>query len=787
LWTLHTPLPPRDFCTQFEETDLELVRRLTAEAGIFFYFLQPVVPSEVVSTIMLADHPVANAVRDGVAPAAPVPAVDGEVLVFADSASYPSVGDFPTGLEQLVQAGLAQIDQLTHGALSTVQNVVAQAAPLTEALGGPDLTRLMQPGTSRPLHFRPDADSLTQGRDAVTTFQLRDAVRFDHAQYRIFDPRRPLAELAYAHSSRDGAQKLVDLPTEAESALSSMSSLGAASSPSVARVLGSLWGHHDHEHYEHHDAFLWPNWDYAASEPRRMLESDRRDRRIAEGTSPCPTLACGARFLLDEHPVGWVNREYALIEVEHRGHAHRGPDHQGADRVYENRFRCVPADAAYLPQRPERRTVQTCLTAIVIGTTEQSDLHTQRMGEVQVRFHWDREQRGTCWIRTMQSWSGAGWGVQFMPRIGMEVVVGFDGGDPDKPIVLGCVYNGTHPPPFSLPDDQTKSGIRTQSTPGDGGHNEVSFEDRRGLEQVYMRAERNLDIDVLHDRTLDVQHDDTTRVHRNQTVEVAHEQHVEVRGGQTVRATPSRRVEVDGTHEVATRGDLIESVSGEAHSHVEGASDRTVGGGSRERITGDALRQIRGNVVELVGSHEAPKSRAVRVEGKSELSAASLNEIVSDEELVLRVGHSFIRISSEQIEVHSPKVLVRAKDASAELADGHATVLANDNLTAIANQVILKSSGASLGLSSEASLAGSKVLLNSPENASDAVDANTPEPTVIEMVDQHGARMAYERYQITLDDGSSVSGVLDAEGRAVVVLPSGGEITFPDLAEVEAQ
>ena len=112
----------------------------------------------------------------------------------------------------------------------------------------------------------------------------------------------------------------------------------------------------------------------------------------------------------------------------------------------------------------------------------------------------------------MQPWAGAAWGHQFIPRVGMEVVVVFEGGDPDKPMVLGSLYNGTHPPPFALPGDKTRSGIRTQSSPGGGGFNELCFEDAAGREQVYLHAQRDLDEVVEQNHTLLVRNDELLRV-----------------------------------------------------------------------------------------------------------------------------------------------------------------------------------------------------------------------------------------------------------------------------------
>ena len=197
------------------------------------------------------------------------------------------------------------------------------------------------------------------------------------------------------------------------------------------------------------------------------------------------------------------------------------------------------------------------------------------------------------------------------------------------------------------------------------------------------------------------------------------------------------------------------------------------------------MLQVGGNRVELVGSHESPKSRTVRIEGRSEISSSGASSIDSEEELVLRVGASSIRITDQRIELNSPEITIAAKDATQKMGEGDIMLLADGTLAGIAEQIVLKSQGASLGLTSEASLDGSRVLLNSPESAEDSVEHEPPEPTVIELCDEDGQPMPYERFRIDLEDGSSVSGVLDAEGRASVFVDQGGEILFPDLPDVD--
>jgi type VI secretion system secreted protein VgrG len=159
--------------------------------------------------------------------------------------------------------------------------------------------------------------------------------------------------------------------------------------------------------------------------------------------------------------------------------------------------------------------VQVSLTALVVGPPGE-DIYVDAIGQIKVQFHWDRDgvydDRSSCWIRTMHAWGGAGWGAQFIPRVGMEVVVVFEGGDTDKPMVLGCLYNGTHPPPFLLPGDKTRSGWRTQSTPGGGGSNELSFEDAASNEQIYVHAQRDLNEAVERNHTLLIRNDEFIRV-----------------------------------------------------------------------------------------------------------------------------------------------------------------------------------------------------------------------------------------------------------------------------------
>jgi type VI secretion system secreted protein VgrG len=157
-----------------------------------------------------------------------------------------------------------------------------------------------------------------------------------------------------------------------------------------------------------------------------------------------------------------------------------------------------PFKAPVVTPRPMMSGPQT---ATVVGPAGE-EIHTDKHGRIKVQFHWDREGKrddnSSRWVRVAQMHAGKGWGGQFLPRIGMEVVVDFIEGDPDRPLVVGTVYNGTNTPPYALPANKTQSGLKTRSSKGggEGDYNELVFEDKKGAEFVRFHAEKDLESTV---------------------------------------------------------------------------------------------------------------------------------------------------------------------------------------------------------------------------------------------------------------------------------------------------
>jgi type VI secretion system secreted protein VgrG len=165
------------------------------------------------------------------------------------------------------------------------------------------------------------------------------------------------------------------------------------------------------------------------------------------------------------------------------------------------------------------------LTALVVGPKGE-EIHVDNHGRIRIQFYWDREGaedgKVTCWVRVAQSLAGKGWGSQFIPRVGMEVVVQFLNGDPDRPLVTGAVYNGANTPPYALPGAKTQSGLKTRSSPKGGADNfnELRFEDKKGEEQVFLHAEKDFVQSIKNDETLEVGNNQTITVQNDRSLTV---------------------------------------------------------------------------------------------------------------------------------------------------------------------------------------------------------------------------------------------------------------------------
>ncbi|KFE70570.1 type VI secretion system Vgr family protein [Hyalangium minutum] len=348
------------------------------------------------------------------------------------------------------------------------------------------------------------------------------------------------------------------------------------------------------------------------------LEEHRQDAERCEGESSSVRMVPGCTFTLTEHPDAAFEGDYLLVAVEHSGGHH----------AYRSRFHALPAA---VPFRPPRLTpapvIAGAQTAIVVGPSGE-EIHTDEHGRIKVRFHWDREapgdDRSSCWIRVSQAWAGAGWGALYLPRIGQEVIVRFLEGDPDRPLVVGSVYNGENPPPVPLPDEKTKSTLRSSSSPGGGGFNELRFEDAAGTEFIALHGQKDWEIQAENDKTqriggfedLTVAGNRTQSVQGNQILAVQQEDVRKIQGNQSLTVMGNRTTDISGDHheDVANAQSItvaqvlkldvamasMENVAAAKALTVGGAYSVAVGLGFNEAVIGLKAEQVGGSFIEVV-------------------------------------------------------------------------------------------------------------------------------------------------------------------------------------------
>ena len=243
-------------------------------------------------------------------------------------------------------------------------------------------------------------------------------------------------------------------------------------------------------------------------------------RRSSKGGAP--SLFPGGLISLERHPEGGENREYLITHCTHDFEELTYRSGGGsADFGYVGAYEMTPSDrqfrAPLITRKPEIVGYQS---ALVIKQDQGPEIDVDKYGRILVQFYWDRKKKPSRRVRVAQIWAGKTRGALFTPRVGDEVLIAYEEGDPDRPIVIGSVYNGTNTVPMTLPDKKVKSGILTLSSTGGGGYNMLLFDDTKGGENIKLRTEKDLKFKALHDQEIKIGNDRTDKVDHdiNQTV-----------------------------------------------------------------------------------------------------------------------------------------------------------------------------------------------------------------------------------------------------------------------------
>lgn len=340
---------------------------------------------------------------------------------------------------------------------------------------------------------------------------------------------------------------------------------------------------------------------------RLRMELRESGRHVARGESSCRAFRSGFRFELAGHFDSAANQPWTLVELHHTAHAGDYRSWESASLDYENEFVAIPHEVPYRPPRKTPRpVVEGTQTAVVVGKSGE-EIWTDEHGRIKVQFHWDREgkrdENSSCWVRVATPWAGKGWGQLHVPRIGQEVVVDFLEGDPDRPLVVGSVYNANYPPPYDTSGDgSTKSGLKSRSSKGGGGYNEISIDDAKGDEKITVHAQKDMSTTVGNDQNRNITNnrettvgvDDNCTVSSNQSLEVGSNRTVDVGADQDVTIGGERglsvgggsTVEVGSGHELTAGADI--STSSGANTTIEAGANADMSAAANVAISGGA-------------------------------------------------------------------------------------------------------------------------------------------------------------------------------------------------------
>ena len=415
-------------------------------------------------------------------------------------------------------------------------------------------------------------------------------------------------------------------------------------------------------------------YDYPGEYSEQSEGSDYSKVRIEElhsqyetvnGQTSARGMATGYTFTLKDAPRRDQNKKYLVTMASYQLTA---DDYQSGNQaasgtdgdIFSASFTAIDSTKPFRTTRvTPKPLIQGPQTAMVVGPKGE-EIYTDKYGRVKVQFHWDRygkaDENSSCWVRISQAaWAGKKYGALYIPRVGHEVVVEFLEGDPDLPIVTGRVYNADSMPPYDLPANKTMSTLKTLSSKGGGGFNELRFEDKKGEEQIFIHGEKNLD----------------TRIKNDAFEWIGHDQHLVVKNNLT------EHIQLD--HQETIDRDHVEKVTRDLHTTVGGKAAQLVTGSLSLEVDGDVAEVFKGNHSESVTKNAYFKADNVVIEGMTNVTVkvggsyiaieASGITIGTDGTLELKSTGPLSAKSSAQAEVGAPQTSVKG-DAMVTIQGG---------------------------------------------------------------------------------------------------------------------
>ncbi|BDH44616.1 hypothetical protein TUM12370_06600 [Salmonella enterica subsp. enterica serovar Choleraesuis] len=378
------------------------------------------------------------------------------------------------------------------------------------------------------------------------------------------------------------------------------------------------------------------------------------------GESDCVTLQAGHWFTLSEHDDAALNIDWLITSVTH----------EYDDSGYRNRFVAIPRATPYRPQSITPKPFMHTQTAIVVGKKGET-VWTDKLGRIKVQFPWDREgkrdESSSCWLRVATAWSGNGFGAQFIPRIGQEVIVSFIDGDPDKPLITGCVYNGANAVPYALPANQMQSGIKTQS---EKGFNELRFDDNNDAELLAMQAQKDFQLTVLNDATTTVQHNEIINV-KNDSTRIVED------GDETVTVKKGNR-----TVKIEAGSDVLE-VKDKRTVTVKGDQEHLIDGNQTHKVNGNYILNVDGNLtIKVSGTLTLDSGKTLTVKSGQDVKTSAASAYKLDATSITSEAKGVLSQKATTIN-HEAKATLTSKSSATQTVDGGGMLILKGGLVKI--------------------------------------------------------------------------------------------------------
>ena len=509
---LGSEYPERDYCTQYDESDLHFLQRLCEEEGIHYHFRH---------------------------------SQDGHLLVFGD--------------DQTVFPRLAPISFDQGNGMVADEPVIKRFGVRLETRTSRVTRRDYDHNKARlQLESQARAEQLPDLEDYDYPGRFTDRTRGKQLAQRSLERHRSDYHQATAHS---------DQPTLRS---------------------GHFLELQGHPRTSWNDLWLITELHHEGKQPQVLEESITNEGLSnAAGLTPSPLAGQAKRRTAEGWPEG------RAPEGQVMGWGEGDPSFtQG----YRNHFHATPWATPHRPalEHPKPKVLGT-QTATVTGP-EGEEIHCDNQGRIKVQFHWDREGQAdantSCWLRVASNWAGNHWGSVTIPRIGMEVLVSFLEGDPDQPLVSGCLYNSAHPVPYELPEHKTRTVFKSLNSPGGNGFNELRIEDKAGEEQIFIHAQRDWEQNIQHDQTIRVGNERHERIEANRYTENLAEEHHTTHADRKTEIKADDHLTVAGSQHLKAGGSQLTKAGREIHLKagqkmvIEADSELTLSaGGSFIRIT----------------------------------------------------------------------------------------------------------------------------------------------------------------------------------------------------------